>query len=602
MANRNFDSHVIIQRLQNRIYSRNLYNNNTTGQRLINNPQTTDGTSSRYVPYHAGAQTEYFRNLGGSTTISQGGIENIPAYPPSIPNSTTTVPTAPTGLTATPGNAQLSISFTQGSTGGSPITNYEYSIDGGATYTACSPPVTSSPVVITGLTNGTTYSITLKAANAIGTSVASTSVSGTPATVPDAPVIVSASNGNSSTTINFTQGSNGGSPILNYYYSTDDGVSFQELSPEDAVSPVTITGLTNGTTYQIRLRAINLVGLSNVSNDISVTPFGVPAAPTSLVATPGSQEVSIAFTQGSDGGSPITNYYYSTDNGASFYTLSPPNTVSPVVITGLTNGTTYQIKLQAVNLAGASAASDAVSSTPIGPTILSFTTIGTTSWTAPEGITSIEYLVVGGGGGSGGGYDTGAGGGGGGGMVLSGTLSVTPGNSYDIIVGDGGAGGISIRTSLPETDGSPGADSSFDTTIALGGSGGYASRFPIGGNDSSGGSAAVNPSTASTGGHGGGSAGDGNGSGGGGGGSSGNGANGIASAGGAGGSGTSDSISGSSVTYGAGGNGGRGNVNNAGTAGTSNTGNGAKGGGATAGADENGAKGGSGIVVISYTL
>ena len=42
MANRNFDSRVVIQRLQNRIYSRNLYINNTTGQRLINNPQTTD--------------------------------------------------------------------------------------------------------------------------------------------------------------------------------------------------------------------------------------------------------------------------------------------------------------------------------------------------------------------------------------------------------------------------------------------------------------------------------------------------------------------------------------------------------------------------------
>jgi len=81
MANRNFDSSVIIQRLQNRIYSRNLYNNNITGQRMINNPQTTDGNASRHVLYVPGAQTEYFRTLEGTTMISPGGIQNIPPYP-----------------------------------------------------------------------------------------------------------------------------------------------------------------------------------------------------------------------------------------------------------------------------------------------------------------------------------------------------------------------------------------------------------------------------------------------------------------------------------------------------------------------------------------
>jgi hypothetical protein len=232
------------------------------------------------------------------------------------------------------------------------------------------------------------------------------------------------------------------------------------------------------------------------------------------------------------------------------------------------------------------------STTPSPPTILSFTTVGTTLWTAPAGITSIEYLVVGGGGGSGGGYDTGGGGGGGGGMVLSGTMSVIPGNTYSIIVGDGGIGGISIRSPLSETDGSPGISSSFDTIIALGGSGGYASRYPVGGNNSAGGPGAINPGTASEGGRGGGSAGDSNGAGGGGGGSSGNGSNGIANTGGNGGSGTSSSISGSSVA--------NGNSNYVAVAGASNTGNGATGGGAASGSDENGASGGSGIVVIVF--
>jgi len=83
MSNRNFDSRVIIQRLQNQVYSRNLYSNNATGQSLINNPQNSDGNASRFNSYVPGAQTEYFRGLvGAGETISPGGIINIPAIVP----------------------------------------------------------------------------------------------------------------------------------------------------------------------------------------------------------------------------------------------------------------------------------------------------------------------------------------------------------------------------------------------------------------------------------------------------------------------------------------------------------------------------------------
>lgn len=82
MSNRNFDNRVIIQRLQNQVYSRNLYINNTNSRTLINNPQNSDGNSSRIITYIPGAQTEYFRGLvGNGETISPGGIFGIPPYP-----------------------------------------------------------------------------------------------------------------------------------------------------------------------------------------------------------------------------------------------------------------------------------------------------------------------------------------------------------------------------------------------------------------------------------------------------------------------------------------------------------------------------------------
>jgi hypothetical protein len=78
MSNRNFDNRVIVERLQNQNYSRNLYKNNTSGQTIITNPQNSDGNASRFATYTPGAQTEYFRGLGTCVTSSIGGIVNIP--------------------------------------------------------------------------------------------------------------------------------------------------------------------------------------------------------------------------------------------------------------------------------------------------------------------------------------------------------------------------------------------------------------------------------------------------------------------------------------------------------------------------------------------
>ena len=90
-------------------------------------------------------------------------------------------PGAPTGLSAVAGDGNAVISFTAGSANGGTISNYQYSIDAGSTYTALSPTVAVSPITIAPLTNGVTYSILLKAVNSGGlASTASAAVSVTP--------------------------------------------------------------------------------------------------------------------------------------------------------------------------------------------------------------------------------------------------------------------------------------------------------------------------------------------------------------------------------------------------------------------------------------
>ena len=279
-----------------------------------------------------------------------------------------TSPSAPTSLTATAGDGQVSISFTAGSDGGSAITNYKYSLDG-TTYTALSPVDTTSPISIAGLTNGTAYSIYLKAVNAIGDGTASSSVSVTPSTTPAAPTSLVATAGDGQASISFTAGANGGSAITNYKYSLD-GISYTALSPVDTSSPVIITGLSNGTSYSIYLKAVNANGDGTASSSVSVTPSTNPSAPTSLVATAGDGQASISFTAGANGGSAITNYKYSLD-GTSYTALSPAVSTSPVTISGLTNATTYSIYLKAVNTIGESSASASVSVTPIATPVVS---------------------------------------------------------------------------------------------------------------------------------------------------------------------------------------------------------------------------------------
>ena len=256
---------------------------------------------------------------------------------------------------------------------------------------------------------------------------------------------------------------------------------------------------------------------------------------------------------------------------------------------------------------------------------VAFTTVESTTWSAPTGLSTVTYLVVAGGG-AGGHAETGnyAGGGGGAGGLRTGTHSVTGGNSYTVTVGAGGAS--SLTAGLRN-----GGNSVFDTITSAGGGGG-ASQHPsgesAGGDGGSGGGGVYNfgpgsgntPSVSPSQGYGGGAYVNNYGAGGGGGYSA---AGGSASSynGGPGGNGSNQSgtfgagVGVSGWFSGGGGGGAGGNQNGAGgTGGGGNGGyNGSSGPGAVAGTTNTGgggggannsivpgAAGGSGTVLIKY--
>lgn len=211
----------------------------------------------------------------------------------------TTAPSAPTINFADGGDKFATITFTPPiGDGGVEITNYEYSIDG-QPWTARSPESVATPWKIEGLENGKTYSVAIRAVNAVGPGAASAPVNVTP-TAPvvytDAPTKLVATPGDGSATITFVAPSWTKGAFIKYQYLRDNGSIWQDVASGGLFGPVVINNLTNGTTTQIRLRVWSTLGAGTTSEPVSVTPVAsqagyvfVPLTPARVVDTRVSQ-------------------------------------------------------------------------------------------------------------------------------------------------------------------------------------------------------------------------------------------------------------------------------------------------------------------------
>ena len=215
------------------------------------------------------------------------------------------------------------------------------------------------------------------------------------ATAPKtAPTSLSATPVNTSVSIAFTAPSDdGGSAITNYEYSFNNS-TWTALSPADAATPVTVSGLTQNTAYTIYLRAVNIVGSGPASSVLSFTTQGVPtSAPTTLSAIPVDTSVAISFTAAASS-TALTNYEYSFNN-STWTALSPADSVSPVTVSGLTQNTAYTVYLRGVNSYGVGPGSTGVSFTtqgvPTGTATITSVPVGTTTAT-------VNFTVAAGGG------------------------------------------------------------------------------------------------------------------------------------------------------------------------------------------------------------
>ena len=276
-----------------------------------------------------------------------------------------TLPNAPSNITASSGSGSASVTWAAPSgNGGSPITGYTVtsSPSGGSCV------VTGTSAACSGLTNGTSYTFSVSAQNAAGSSPAATSNAVTPATVAGAPTGVAAVAGNASTVVSWVApASDGGSPITGYTATAYPGGASCSTTVGVDVNPLScaITGLVNGTAYSVYVVAHNAAG-DSVGVDVT-TPLGSWSGWGQLGSDPAGNLYAASSTQ--SGGSAVIRRFL--PDGTSQTLLVPSSPWWPdYVSVDATSPTDVFYTDQASNpfaCAGIVWHFDGISSTPVGP-------------------------------------------------------------------------------------------------------------------------------------------------------------------------------------------------------------------------------------------
>ncbi len=268
------------------------------------------------------------------------------------------VPDAPTSPVATAGNAQATITFSApGSNGGSAITGYTATSNPGGLSGTCAGPA-ACPITVTGLGNGTAYTFTVTATNAVGTGSASVASNIVTTQAPQSITF------NNPGTQNF-----GSTPTLSATATSGLTVTFTSITT--SVCAITSGGVLSfvatGTCTINADQAGNsaYVAAAPVQQSFTVNT-AVPSAPTIGTATANDAQATVSFNApASNGGAVITGYTATCVSGDGGTTGSNVGGASPITVSGLTNGRTYTCSVTASNGVGTGGASAA--SNPVTP-------------------------------------------------------------------------------------------------------------------------------------------------------------------------------------------------------------------------------------------
>ena len=315
--------------------------------------------------------------------VGCGGGGGSPAEPP---DGGPDVPGAPVNVTVSPGDSELKVSWGPPPGAGEqaligyqvehrPASSGRWRGDGGT-----GAAVTS--YLIRGLTNGESYEVRVRAANSSGFGDWSAVARGTPrdsdSDVPGAPVNVKVSPDHSGLKVSWNPPPGaGGQALIGYeveHRLASSGGWQASGGTGAAVTSYSIGGLTNGESYEVRVRAVNSSGAGGWSAVARGTPrdsgsgIGIPGAPVGVMVSPGDATLHVSWNPPPGaGGQALIGYeveHRPASSGGWRASGGTGAAVTSYLIRGLANGESYEVRVRAVNSSGAGGWSTVARGTP----------------------------------------------------------------------------------------------------------------------------------------------------------------------------------------------------------------------------------------------
>ena len=327
--------------------------------------------------------TAYEFRVRASNSAGAGAWSNIASASPAAVVPDVRIPGAPGTPSGLVSDGRIVWTWPPAKDNGGRISSYQSQWrEFGEQWPSSQSTTSTAQRVLSGRTNGTTYQLRARAVNSAGTGPWSAAGQATPiGTVPDRVSRVFVTAGDGQLLLSWGVPEDNGAAISEYDVQISSSSSF----PDDATTvdarvtsgtAYTRTGLSNGTTYYARVRAVNSRGDGPWSPTASAAPVAPPApvqeapdAPTGLSGeTIKPQQIRWTWQIPADGTARITGFRFQWRNltaGESWSTSARRQdvTVGTVLQTGLVAGNNYQGRVLAINSVGAGPWSTAVTAT-----------------------------------------------------------------------------------------------------------------------------------------------------------------------------------------------------------------------------------------------
>lgn len=334
--------------------------------------------------------------VGDCTLIAKGALAVSAAFSPA-----SNTPGVPTGVTADAGDSQATIHWVApADTGGRALTAFVISSGTGPNAISQTAAASATSLVISGLINGTSYTFTVAAQNALSLGSPSAGAVVTPKGKPLSVSGLAGTIGDKQVSLSWTAGNGNGAAVSKYTVTATPGAVVKTTTGTTLV----FDGLTNGTAYSFTVYATNSVGDGPQSvAAANLVPSTVPAAPAAPVAVAGVRSATLTWTAPDSGGNAITGYEITQSIGGGAYASATSSiTGTSATITGLGDGVSVSFKVAAKNGRGtgaASAGSNTVNTVALpgqvtGVTATRGDTSVTVAWTAPASASPLTKYTL----------------------------------------------------------------------------------------------------------------------------------------------------------------------------------------------------------------